>query len=131
MFQQDVSNKSLKAQPLKNLIWFAVFSCSQGCAWKGYQESDIVHLKRWPDINLPGCRELIKLAAYMQSNAVELSIAQEKTGFSMAQIYNFYNACYAIGLIEHVQQSDVFEKKLGDDKRQLFSKIGNRLNKAK
>ncbi|MCK5355922.1 MAG: hypothetical protein KAJ63_12445, partial [Methyloprofundus sp.] len=131
LFQQDISNKGLKALPLKNLVWYAVFSCSQGRVRKGYQESDIVHLKRWPDINLPGCRGLIKLAAYMQSNAVELKIVQEKTGFSMQQVYDFYNACHAIGLIEQVQQADVFEKKLSDKHRQLFSRIGSRLNQAK
>ena len=90
-----------------------------------------MHLKRWPDINLPGCRGLIKLAAYMQSNAVELKVVQEKTGFSMQQVYDFYNACYAIGLVENVQKTDVFEKDLSDQHRQLFSKIGKRLNQAK
>lgn len=131
VLQGDVETKSLKPLPLSNLIWYAVFSCSQGRVRKGYQASDIVHLKRWPDINLPGCRELIKLAAYMQSNAAELEAVQKQTGFSMQQVYNFYNACYAIGLVKEVQATDIFEKQLSDDKRQLFAKIGKRLNQAK
>ena len=131
LFQQDISLKGLKPLPLKNLVWYAVFSCSQGRVRKGYKESDIVHLKRWPNINLPGCRELIKLAAYMQSNAVELSITQKNTRFSIQQIYNFYNACYAIGLVDNMQQADMHDKNLSDDNRQLFSKIGKRLNQAK
>jgi len=131
VLQEEVETKDLKPLPLSNLTWYAVFSCSQGRVRKGYQASDIVHLKRWPDINLPGCRELIKLAAYMQSNAVELEAVQKQTGFSMQQIYNFYNACYAIDLVKEVQATDIFEKQLSDDRRQLFAKIGKRLNQAK
>ena len=130
-FTKNLSLLGLKLYPLDHLIWYAVFSSSQGRARKGYHDTDIVHLKRWPDINLPGCRELIKLAAYMQSNATELNVAQQKTGFSMAQIYNFYNACHAIGLVVHTQQADIHDKKLNDEKRDLFLQIGRRLNKPK
>ena len=98
--EQELRINGLKPKPLNHLVWYSVFSCSQGRVRKGFKESDIIRLKRWPDINLPGCRGLIKLAAYMQSNAVELSVTQINTGFSMAQIYDFYNACYAVGLTE-------------------------------
>ncbi|MCK4843093.1 MAG: hypothetical protein KAT04_14625 [Methylococcales bacterium] len=127
VFQKKVAQEQLKPRPLGHLIWCVTFSCSLGQVIKGYNEHDIVHLKRWPDINLPGCRELIKLAAYMQSNSVDLSTVQKQTKIPIEQIYNFYNACKAIGLIEHVQQVDVFEKKLDNDKRQLFAKISKRL----
>lgn len=129
--QQEVAECKLKSKPLNHLIWYSVFSCSQGRAWKGYQESDIVHLRRWPDINLPGCRELIRLAAFMQSNAVVLSVVHEMTGFPMQQIYNFYNACYAIDLVRKVQQTDVHEKEVDEETQKLFAQIGDRLNLAK
>ena len=129
--QQQIAAAGLKPQPLNNLIWYSTFSCSQGNVIKGHNPNDIVRLKRWPPINLPGCRKLIKLAAYMQSNAVDLNVAQTKTGIPMNQIYNFYNACKVTDLIEHVQQTDTYEKNLGDEKRQMFAKIGKRLNQSR
>ena len=126
--QQVILNEGLKAQPLDNLIWHITFNSSQGKIIKGYNPNDIVHLKRWPDITLPGCRSLIKLAAYMQSNAANLETAQQKTRFSIEQINNFYNACKVIGLIEQADQTDMHEKSLNDEKLQLFAQIGKRLN---
>ena len=129
--QQHIANEGLKPQPLSNLIWYSTFICSQGKVIKGYNQNDIVRLKRWPNINIPGCKKLIKLAAYMQSNAVDLQAAQKQTGIPIEQIYNFYNACKVIGLIEHMQQTDIYEKNLDDEKRQLFADIGKRLNQSK
>lgn len=126
--RQVIINEELKSQPLDNLIWHVTFNCSQGKIIKGYAPSDIVHLKRWPDITLPGCRSLIKLAAYMQSNAANLETAQQKTGFSSEQINNFYNACKVIGLIVQANQTDIHDKNLNNEKLQLFAQIGKRLN---
>jgi len=125
--QVIVSKQALKPQPLKDLLWYAVFSCSQGNRIVDYQESDIVRLKRWPDINLPCCRELIKLAAYMHSNAVNLHTIQIKTKLAMAVIRDFYNACKVIGLIELCQEQDIHEKTMDSDKRKLYAKIGKRI----
>lgn len=130
ILQNETSEQGLKQQPLSGLIWYAVFSQSNGRVRKGHLESDIVHLKRWPDINLPGCRDLISLAAYMQSNAADLSMAQKKTRLSMQQINNFYNACHAIGLVVHTKQQDIHDKNLNNEKRELFAQIGKRLNKV-
>lgn len=120
---------ALKPNPLSNLLWYSVFISSQGKIIKGYQENDIVRLKRWPDINLPGCQKLIKLAAYMQSNAVNLKTVEAATDFSQDQIYNFYNACKVIRLIELCQQNEIHQKEIADDRKLLFKKISNRLNK--
>ncbi|NOQ15595.1 MAG: hypothetical protein GQ581_00895 [Methyloprofundus sp.] len=125
--QEVVSQQVLKPQPLNNLLWYAVFSCSQGNMIVDYQASDIVRLKRWPDINLPGSRELIKLAAYMHSNSVNLQMIQAETKFPMAVIRNFYNACKVIGLIELCQEKDVHEKTMDNDRRELYAKIGKRI----
>ena len=97
---------------------------------KGYQKGDIVHLKRWPNINLPGCKQLIKLAAYMQSNAVDLDTVQVNTSIPIAQIYNFYNACKVIDLIGHSQTSDIHEKNIDAEQKQLLDRIGKRLNQT-
>jgi len=127
--QTTVDSQQLKEQPLKNLLWFTAFTCSLGKVIKGYQKGDIVYLKRWPDLNLPGCRPLIKVAAYMQSNAVDLNTVQANTGMPMDQIYNFYNACKVIDLIGHNQQIDTHNKQLNSEQKQLLARIGKRLNK--
>ncbi|MDD5277222.1 MAG: hypothetical protein PHR16_14215 [Methylovulum sp.] len=128
--QAASASQALKERPLTHLLWFTAFTCSQGKPIQGYQQSDIVHLKRWPDINLPGCKRLIKLAAYMHSNAVDLATAQANTGAPIEQIYNFYNACKVIGLIAHSEHTDVHEKTINDEQKQLLEKIGKRFNQT-
>ncbi len=124
------AGQELKAQPLTHLLWFTTFTCSQGKLIEGHQKGDIVQLKRWPNLNLPGCKRLVKLAAYMHSNAVDLDTVQASTGIPIAQIHNFYNACKVIGLIAHSQHTDVHEKTINDEQKQLLEKIGKRLNET-
>jgi hypothetical protein len=128
--QAAVADQSLKPSPLNHLVWFAAFTCSQGKVIKGYQKGDIVQLKRWPDINLPGCKQLIKLAAYMHSNAVDLDTVHANTSIPVAQIHDFYNACKVINLIVHSDTTDIHQKHLNAEQKQLFAKIGERLNQA-
>lgn len=128
--QSIVAEQTLKPQPLNHLLWYTAFTCSQGKVIKGYQKGDIVYLKRWPNINLPGCKQLIKLAAYMQSNAVDLDTVQVNTSIPMAQIYNFYNACKVIDLIGHSQAIDIHKKNIDTEQKQLLDRIGKRLNQS-
>lgn len=126
--QKEMTKQGLKQQPLSHLIWLGVFSCSKGRPINGYDKDDIVHLTRWPDLTLPGCRQLINLAAFMQSNSVTLSTVQKLTNIPIEQIYNFYNACKIAGLVKKVQKTDLHEKTLEEDSRQLFAKISTRLD---
>lgn len=128
--QTAITNAGLKAKPLTQLLWFTAYSCSQGRPIQGYQASDIVNLKRWPDLNLPGCKHLIKLAAFMHSNAVDLATVQAKTHIPVEQIFNFYNACQVVGLIGQSQQTDIHEKKINAEQKQLFAKIAKRLSQV-
>jgi len=125
--QMLVAQQAFKPQPLNNLLWYSVLCSSQGKFIIGHQSSDIVRLKRWPDINLPGCRELIQLAAYMHSNSADLQTIHVNTGFPIAKVIDFYNACKVIDLIELCQESDIHEKTISTDKRKLYAKIGKRI----
>jgi len=125
-----ITAQTLKPQPLSHLLWFTAFASSQGKVIKSYQKGDIVHLKRWPNINLPGCKQLVKLAAYMQSNAVDLDTVQANTAIPMAQIHDFYNACKVTGLIDHCQVADIHEKNLSSEQKQLIARIGKRLSQT-
>lgn len=123
-----VTRDGLKAIPLNNLIWYVTFSCSLGRLFKGADKEAFIHLKRWPNMNFPDCHQFIKLAAYMHSNSVNLETIQQDTGFSLEQIYNFYNACQAIGLIEYTQVMELSQKNA--NKSQLLSKISSRLKQV-
>lgn len=125
-----ISEQNLKPLSLNNLLWYGAFVSSKGRLFKEHRAGDNVHLKRWPDVSLPGARKLIKLAAFMQSNAVDLSTIHQQTGIPVDQINNFFNACKVIGLIEYSQKTEVHEKNLDDGQRQLFAKIGKRLKQA-
>ncbi len=126
----EITAQTLKPQQLSHLLWFTAFAGSQGKVIKNYQKGDIVHLKRWPNINLPGCKQLIKLAAYMQSNAVDLETVHANTSTPIAQVHDFYNACKVTDLIDHCQTADIHEKNLNSEQKQLLAKIGKRLNQA-
>ena len=126
----DTLADALKPQPLSHLLWYGTFVSSQGKVIKGYQKGDIVQLKRWPDVNLPGCKELIRLAAFMQSNAEDLETIQAKTQFSISQVYDFYNACEVTQLIAHGQVRDSHDKQIDTEQKQLFARIGKRLGQA-
>lgn len=129
-FQSIINDQNLKALPLSNILWYGAFVSSKGRMMNGHNSGDIVRLKRWPDISLPGSRNLIKLAAFMQSNAVDLATIHQQTGIAADQINDFVNACNVIGLIEYCQEPEVHEKKLDDKQRQLFARIGKRLKQA-
>lgn len=127
--QEIISTEEIKPKPLNNLLWHGAFISSQGRLMTGHNaKTDIIHLKRWPDINLPGSRKLIKLAAYMQSNSVDLNTIQQQTDIPIEQVHNFFNACKIIDLIEYRQTTDIHEKNLDNNQRQLYEKIAKRLN---
>lgn len=126
--QEIISSENLKSNPLNNLLWHGTFISSKGRLIKGHNETAIVRLKRWPDMNMPGSRKLIKLAAFMQSNSADINTIQQKTNIPIDQIYNFFNACKIIHLIEYCETTDLHKKTLDDNQRQLYAMIEKRLN---
>jgi hypothetical protein len=105
-------------------------SPSQGRLLQGSSADKPVRLKRWRDLNLSDSQELIKLAAFMQSNAADLPTISEKSGVPIPLVKDFYNACEIVGLIEQSPKTDLHNKRLNPEKAGLFSKIRSRLNKA-
>lgn len=122
--------EDLKPYTLRSLIWYGVFKSSRGMLLEGTDIEKPVRLKRWPDLNLSDCQELVKLAAYMQSNAAGLQTIAEKTGISINLVNDFYNACEIVGLIEHSAAADIHNKQLNPEKVSLFARIRSRLNKS-
>jgi hypothetical protein len=129
-FDEVLAANNLNPQSLNHLLWYAAFKGSKGRVIKGHQSNDLVHLKRWPDINFYGCKRFIKLAAFLHSNTVDLPTAGFKTEMPMEEVYDFYNACKIIGLIEHDNNPKAPEKSVDSEKKRLLSKIGRRLSQV-
>lgn len=126
----SVAAEKLKPLPLSSLIWYAAFKSSQGRRLKGYSKGQIVQLKRWPDLGLPGCRQLVRLAAFMQSNSLDLETIAAQTQTPPEQVYDFYNACEIIGLIQQGESAEIHSKRINTEKRSLLTKIGKRLSQT-
>ncbi|MGR9088687.1 MAG: hypothetical protein ACU841_16685 [Gammaproteobacteria bacterium] len=128
--EQLAESEDLKPYTLRSLLWYGVFKSSQGRLLEGESVAKPVRLKRWPDLNLADCQELVKLAAYMQSNAASLETIAGKTAIPINLVIDFYNACEVVGLIEHSPEADIHDKRLNSEKVSLFAKIRSRLNKS-
>jgi len=124
---RDRHNLQQPSGKLSNLIWYGVYWTSKGRLWQGHQATTPVQLKRWPDLSLPGCQQAIGLFAYMQNNSVSLETVQAQTQFERDLVYRIYNACYALGLIEHCTQTEFNPVTLSDKKQALLQAINQRL----
>jgi hypothetical protein len=122
-----VTLESLKPLPLKNLIWYIVMKTSAGRPLKGHAASTIVTLKSWPDLRLFKCLDYAKVATFMKNNSAPLKIIAEQTTTPLAELNNFYNACYLIGLIESKNQIEINKKNISPERLNLLNKIDARL----
>jgi len=125
----EVVDAALATRPLSNLIWYIAFRLSNGRLLRGHSDQDCVYLTRWPDLGVEGCGQYVKLAAFMRNNAVCLTAVADKTSTPLSAVYNFYNACYLIGIVEKSTAQELYAKNITEDKQVLLAKITNRLKK--
>lgn len=125
--KNHVESEKLRSQPLKDLIWYAAIKTSAGKVIRGYSPSDIVTLKKWPDLRLPGCLGYAKLTTFMKNNATTLQTVSELTKIPLDEIYPFYNACYLIGLIELKLEEKLNKRNIAPERLELLNQIGARL----
>jgi hypothetical protein len=126
---REVVDAALATRPLSNLIWYIAFRLSNGRLLRGHSNQDCVYLTRWPDLGVEGCGQYVKLAAFMRNNAVCLTAVADKTSTPLPAVYNFYNACYLVGLVEKSVTEELYTKNIAEDKQVLLAKITNRLKK--
>jgi hypothetical protein len=122
-----ITFEHLKPKPLKDLIWYIAIKTSAGKVIKGHANTDIVTLKSWPDLRLFKCVDYAKIATFMKNNAAPLEMIAEYTDIPLAEVNNFYNACYLMGLIEKRNQIEINKKNLSNERLSLLSKINARL----
>lgn len=119
---------AVKPEPLAHLRWFIALKSSVLHGPERFS-GKTVRLRRWPDMGLPGCQSLIRLAAFMQSNEASLETISEKTGMSVQQVCAFITACEQEGLVLFGAGSEeIFEKPIDSGLRSLLSQISRRIN---
>lgn len=123
--KQWLTEESCEKQPLSKLLWALVLKTANGRKPKFYDEQQAVCLKRWPDMSLPGSRQFVQLAGFMTSNAATLEQVSQRTGMALGKVYDFYNACYALNLVENVHNT-TFCKATNTD-RHVIIKIAEHL----
>jgi hypothetical protein len=117
----------LSANPLNNLIWYITFKASQGRLLEGNYPYDTVHLSGWPNLRLPEARNFIKLAAFMHSNTLPLVEIAKMTRIPLPQVFDFYNACHLIGLVDKGHAVKIHQKEMDPERQGLLQKIRDRL----
>lgn len=104
----------MAARPLPELLWYATLCASRGQLLQGCRSDDLVRLKRWPDFSALFHRSgYPTLAAYMVEQAADLPTVAADTGVPLAEVFNFYNACVMLGLVERGNVFDPQEYLLG------------------
>jgi|GEM_PF-1035602 len=103
------ANSMLVGYPLQELLWYAALCGSGGQLLQGCNADTPVRLVTCPDFSRLFHREFDPaLAASMLEKSVALTFLSETTGVPLAQIFEFYNACAALGLIT-IEPEDVFD----------------------
>jgi len=125
--QAQAERSELVAEPLTHLRWFVALNAPCETMREKLQ-AQTVKLKRWPDLGLPGCRPLIRLAAFMQSNEASIETVAEKTGTPVEKVCAFIHACDQENLVVMGTAEAIHEKPVEADFKMLLSRISNRIN---
>lgn len=117
-----------KPEPLAHLRWFIALK-STVLHGSERLSGKTVRLRRWPNMGLPGCQPLLRLAAFMQSNEASLATITAKTGMTEKQVCAFITACEQEGLVLFGEGGEeIFEKQIDSNLRSLLSQISRRIN---
>ena len=125
--QAQAERSELVAEPMTHLRWFVALNAPCETMREKLQ-AQTVKLKRWPDLGLPGCRPLIRLAAFMQSNEASIETVAEKTGTPVEKVCAFIHACDQENLVVMGTAEAIHEKPVEADFKMLLSRISNRIN---
>jgi len=130
-----VLSSGLNIATLYNTLWSAGVHCSQGHLLPGHRTDSPIRLRAWPNFTRGEFRpDHLKLAAVLAREAMTLDTAVERTGVAREEAINFYNAAYAVDLVE--MQTDPGggaartprPTRAGVERRGLLARIAQRLS---
>ncbi|MBI3560882.1 MAG: hypothetical protein HY080_04110 [Gammaproteobacteria bacterium] len=128
-----VHSTEMAIQSLHNLLWLAGIGCSQGKILPGHAVDIPVKLRAWPNFTRHTfIAEHLKLAAVLAKQAMTLRQLSTVTALPLSDVINFYNAAYAVDLIEFKRPTAAAPSNTAapsnPEKQSLFAKIAKRLS---
>lgn len=132
-FSAETRKKPIYA--LHRLLWTSGIYGSEGRLLSGHTMDRPVKLRAWPNFTrndfLP---QHLKMAAIIARRPTTLEQLVKQTGIARSDIINFYNAAYAVDLIEISDSSEINDKTenmqtpaLSQARQGLLSKLASRL----
>ena len=119
---------------LYRILWVAGVHGSQGKLLPGHDDQRPVKLRAWPNFTrndfLP---QHLKIAAVLARQPTTLQELQQQTQLNRDDIINFYNAAYAVDLIETnaeataVAESAPVERPVSSKRKGILAKLAARL----
>lgn len=120
--------------PLDNALWLAGLSWRSGELLDDFSVDDVVKLKAWPNFTRNNFTpNHLKLSAALSAQAMSLRNLNAITQVPLNDIIRFFNACYAIDLVDmDVSSSEtenivIEKKKINNKRRSLLFRLANRL----
>ncbi len=93
--------QEMNISTLDRLLWQAGVDFSDGRLLEGHDMAQPVRLKAWPNFTRNGFRQShFKLAAIMARQPISLKELRKEAGVARDEVVSFYNAAYAVGLID-------------------------------
>ena len=131
----ESASSNLNIMALDGVLWQAAVLCSRGRLLSGHTLDKPVKLKAWPNFTRQSFNpHFLRLAAVLARQAITLSQLKTETNIPLKDIVNFYNAVYAVGLIELQDQKTVearpVARKTSPRLKDIFSRLVVRLKIA-
>lgn len=99
--QLNKSSNGMAVSALNGILWRCALACSNGKLLAGHSESTPVKLASWPNFSRQGFKpDYFKLAAIMAKQYISLTELNKQTQIPLDEIINFYNASFAVDIIE-------------------------------
>jgi hypothetical protein len=127
-----VHSNEMNIQSLHNLLWLSAIKCSRGKILAGHNLEKPIRLKAWPNFTRTTfIAEHLKLAAILAKQPNTIRQLSDRTGIALNEVINFYNAAYAVDLIDFGNDPDKSTQELrtrSTEQQGLFAKIAERLS---
>jgi len=127
-----VHNSAMNVSTLHHILWISGLENSNGKIIQGHDLDQPIRLRAWPNFTRNDFKaEHLKLAAIMARQALSISELSQLSNIPLVEVINFYNAAFAVDLIDFNDQSQsmpVRQNGNSHQHRSLLTKIANRLS---
>jgi len=129
--QLNEYSKNMPVAALNGILWRCALACSNGKLLPGHSENTPVKLTSWPNFSRQGFKpDYFKLAAIMAKHYISLMELNRQTQIPFKEIADFYNAAFAVDIIETVTDKSKLEKTAtikSSQNKSILKKLAQRL----